>query len=149
MEINRIAPVISRQEIVINAPVEIVWRTLTDVTGWTTWQPEIDHSELSGPLRVGAAFHWQTAGLAITSTIGEIIPLQRIAWDGPAQGIDGIHVWTLTPQGGGVLVSTEESWDGDPVRAQSEALQQTLDASLVRWLDRLKVRAEAQTQSLT
>jgi len=37
--------------------------------------------------------------------------------DGSAQGIMAIHVWTMTPSENGVLVHTEESWDGDPVRA--------------------------------
>lgn len=55
-----------------------------------------------------------------------------------------IHAWTMTPSQNRVLVSTEESWDGDPVRAQPVEMQQALDASLHAWLRSLKHKAEAQ-----
>ena len=64
--------------------------------------------------------------------------------DGSAQGIMAIHVWTMTPSENGVLVHTEESWDGDPVRAQPEEMQQALDGSLRAWLQSLKHKANAQ-----
>src|SRR2546429_8272312 len=42
---------------------------------------------------------------------------RRIVWGGPAQGIVAVHVWTLEPREDGVLVHTEESWEGEPVSA--------------------------------
>lgn len=87
-------------------------------------------------------FRWQTAGLDITSTVQEIDAPHRIVWGGPAQGIVAIHVWTLHPQADGVLVRTEESWEGEPVSAQAEMLQGALDASLHNWLENLKRTAE-------
>jgi hypothetical protein len=58
-----------------------------------------------------------------------------------------IHLWTMTPSDEeGVLVHTEESWDGDPVRAQPKEMQQALDGSLRGWLQSLKHEAEAQAQ---
>ena len=50
----------------------------------------------------------------------------------------------MTPGEDGVLVHTEESWDGDPVRAQPEEMQQALDGSLRAWLQSLKHKAETQ-----
>jgi hypothetical protein len=50
----------------------------------------------------------------------------------------------MTPSEDGVLVHTEESWDGDPVRAQPEEMRQALDGSLQVWLQSLKQKAEAQ-----
>ena len=41
-----------------------------------------------------------------------------------------IHARTMIPGENGVLVRTEKSWDGEPVRAQPEEMQQALDASL-------------------
>lgn len=79
----------------------------------------------------------------ITSTIGELIPEQRIVWSGPAQGIKGIHVWTFTPIQNGVLVKTEESWGGEPVKQNLEFLQQALSKSIKTWLENLKREAEA------
>ena len=95
-------------------------------------------------MEVGTVFHWQTFGLSIESTIQEIDQPRRIVWSGPAQGIMAIHVWTMTPSENGVLVHTAESWDGAPVRAQPEEMQQALDGSLRGWLQNLKHKAEAQ-----
>jgi hypothetical protein len=63
-------------------------------------------------------------------------------WGGSAQGIVAVHVWMLGPQQDGVLVRTEESWEGEPVNAQAEVLQPALDGSLRNWLENLKRAAE-------
>jgi Polyketide cyclase / dehydrase and lipid transport len=121
MEINAAAPVITRDEIVIDAPIETIWEIQTDVPGWPAWQPEVDGAQADGPLAAGSVFSWQTAGLDIVA----------------------VHAWTLTERDVGVLVHTEESWEGEPVIAQIEALQAALDASLRAWLENLKRTAEA------
>ena len=54
-----------------------------------------------------------------------------------------MHVWTLDPQDDGVLVKTQESWEGDPVDAQVKTLQGALDKSLRDWLENLKRASEA------
>jgi uncharacterized protein YndB with AHSA1/START domain len=142
MEINTEAPVITRDEILINAPVKKIWEIQTHVSAWPAWQPDVDGSESEGPLEVGSVFRWQTAGLDITSTVQEIDPPRRIVWGGPAQGISAVHAWTLEPQEDGVLVKTQESWEGEPVDAQVETLQGALDKSLRDWLENLKRTAE-------
>lgn len=143
MDINTAAPVITRDEILINAPIETIWNVQTDVPAWPDWQPEVDGAEADLPLHPGSVFRWQTAGLDITSTVEEVDAPHRIVWGGPAQGIVAVHVWTLDERDNGVLVHTEESWEGDPVTAQPEAMQEALDASLRAWLENLKRTAEA------
>lgn len=142
VSINTAAPVVTRDEILINAPIQTIWDIQTDVTGWPAWQPDVDGAEADGPLEVGSVFRWQTAGLDITSTVREIDAPRRIAWGGPAQGIVAVHVWTLDAREDGVLVHTEESWEGEPVLAQVEMLQAALDGSLREWLQNLKRAAE-------
>jgi uncharacterized protein YndB with AHSA1/START domain len=144
MDIDENAPVITRDEIFIDAPLSTVWGLHTDISSWSEWLPDIDSSTIQGPLAVGTVFRWQTYGLSIESTIQEIDSPRRIVWSGPAQGITGIHVWTMTPSEDGVLVHTEESWDGDPVRAQPEEMQRALNGSLRAWLQSLKHKAETQ-----
>lgn len=143
MNIDENAPVIAREEILIDAPLESIWSLHTDISSWSEGLPNIDASMIEGPLEVGTVFRWQTYGLSIESTIQEIDPPRRIVWSGPAQGITAIHLWTMTPSEDGVLVHTEESWDGDPVRAQPKDMQQALDSSLRAWLQSLKKKAEA------
>jgi uncharacterized protein YndB with AHSA1/START domain len=142
MDINADAPVITRDEILIQAPIETIWDIQTNVAEWPSWQPDVDGVQTEGPLEPGSEFRWQTAGLDITSTVEEIDAPRRIVWGGPAQGIVAVHVWTFEPKDDGVLVRTAESWDGEPVTAQRETLQGALDGSLRAWLENLKRTAE-------
>ncbi|BBC98670.1 SRPBCC family protein [Streptomyces griseofuscus] len=140
------APVITRKSIVIHAPLKTVWKVQTDVENWPAWQPNVTSlvKDTPGALRSGSVFHWATEGLDITSTVKKVEHDKCLAWGGPAQGIDAIHVWTFTPTADGVLVRTEESWTGAPVVANTAYLQAALDNSLQNWVNNLKHEAEAQ-----
>lgn len=138
------APVITRDEVLINAPVRCVWKVQTDVEQWPSWQPDVTSVDklTPGRLRVGSQWRWLTGGLDITSTVKEIKPHRRIVWGGPANGITAVHVWTFTPTSRGVLVHTEESWTGAPVDADPAQAQAALDGSLRAWLLNLKGEVE-------
>ena len=142
MDIDSTAPVVTRDEILVRAPLDAVWRAQTDISAWPQWRPEVREARFDGELAVGSVFHWEEGGPRITSTVREIVPSRRLVWTGPAQGIDAVHVWEFTPVADGVLVRTAESWTGEPVTAQAATLQPLLDASLRRWLVHLKERAE-------
>ncbi|GAA3998279.1 SRPBCC family protein [Streptomyces sp. NBC_01352] len=140
------APVITRDDIVIHAPLDRIWQIQTDVEAWPAWQPDVTEvtKETPGPLRAGSVFRWSVHGLQdITSTVKQVSPERRIVWGGPAQGITAVHVWTFHQKPDGVHVHTEESWSGDPVEADTPALQAALDASLDAWLHNLKEEAES------
>ncbi|MDF9817024.1 uncharacterized protein YndB with AHSA1/START domain [Streptomyces sp. SPB162] len=98
----------------IDAPLERVWSLHTDIDTWPSWNADVDQAKLDGPLQVGNSFGWKTHGLDITSTIREIVPGERLVWGGPANGIEGVHVWTFEQAGSQVRVHTEESWSGAP-----------------------------------
>ncbi|CAM5649828.1 Putative multidrug resistance protein MdtD [Streptomyces avidinii] len=140
--IDETAPVIVRLSATIDAPLATVWALHTDVAAWPTWNPDVTRAELDGPLLPGNSFSWQTHGLDITSTVSELVPGERIAWGGPAEGITGIHVWSFEQSGGHVTVRTEESWSGAPVEAATDHLAKALHDSLESWLGNLKSRAE-------
>ncbi|KUN77416.1 Shy6-polyketide cyclase [Streptomyces bungoensis] len=140
------APVITREDILVHAPLRTVWKIQTDVENRPTWQPDVDTvvKDTPGRLRPGSVFRWTTEGLDITSTVRQADHGKRLAWGGPAQGIGAVHVWTFTPTPDGVLVHTEESWAGDPVTADRAAPQAALDNSLHHWLGNLEREAESQ-----
>ncbi|MBT2541442.1 SRPBCC family protein [Streptomyces sp. ISL-44] len=140
--IDETAPVIVRLSTVIDAPLERVWDLHTDIDTWPSWNADVDQAELDGPLLPGNSFSWKTHGLDITSTIREIVPGERLVWGGPANGIEGVHVWTFEQTGSRVTVHTEESWSGAPVDAATAELGQALHDSLTAWLAALKSRAE-------
>jgi hypothetical protein len=50
MNINEDAPVITRDEILIDAPIETIWSVQTDVDAWPSWQPDVDDADADGPL---------------------------------------------------------------------------------------------------
>jgi uncharacterized protein YndB with AHSA1/START domain len=142
--IDTAAPVIARHEISIDAPLERLWRLHTDVDRWSLWQPDISAARSDGELAVGSTFRWSTAGLDIASTVYALEAPHLILWGGPAHGITGIHLWSFHPAPDGtVLVRTEESWDGEPVRADVPGIQRALDDSLEHWLGHLKKAAES------
>jgi uncharacterized protein YndB with AHSA1/START domain len=104
VDIDDGAPVVSREELFIDAPAEAVWNLHTDVNAWPAWRSDVDSAQLTDPFGIGSSFRWQTAGLDITSTITQVVPGTRTTWGGPADGIDGVHVWEFLPRYGGVLV---------------------------------------------
>jgi uncharacterized protein YndB with AHSA1/START domain len=127
MNINKTAPIVASHNITIAADVQTIWDALTQIDRWPDWNTEIPHARLKGPLAVGSAFQWETAGLAISSTIGECVPLKRIGWSGKAGDILGIHVWTFTPTFEGTEVRTEGSWEGGEMPGPTEVVQAALD----------------------
>ncbi|MGP3683490.1 SRPBCC family protein [Streptomyces sp. IBSNAI002] len=145
VRIDETAPVITRKDILIQAPLHAIWKIQTDVENWPAWQPDVDAvtKDTPGRLRPGSVFRWTTQGLDITSTVQQVDHGKRLVWGGPAQGITAVHVWTFTPTKDGVLVRTEESWNGAPVLANQAALRAALDASLSDWLRNLKQAAES------
>ena len=140
-DIDAQAPVVSRYGATIAAPVEVLWRLHTDVDTWPTWQPDIETARLDGPFAPGSTFSWHTSGLDIDSTIYRVEPERRTLWGGPAHGIIGIHEWTFATVEGGTRVETVESWSGEPIEADPEAMQAALDGSLVDWLKHLETAA--------
>ena len=143
MNINTNAPVVTNDEILIKSSLDKIWNLHTDILNWSGWNKDITKSTIEGSFQVGKTFQWSTAGMNIESKIAEIIPQKKTAWSGTVQDILGIHVWTFAEVEDGVLVSTHESWEGEPVNAQVKTMQQNLDQSLRAWLESLKRKAES------
>lgn len=142
-DIDRSAPVQVREEIRIDAPIAVVFALHTDVAAWISWRTDIDSAAMTEPFAPGATFEWSTAGLDIASTIAEVDAPHRTVWGGPANGIDGVHVWSFVADGAGTRVVTEESWAGEPVEADVDGLRRALGDSLKVWLTDLERAAES------
>lgn len=56
MDINRNAPATAATESLIHAPLDLVWSVLTDIAGWSRWNPDVAHARLQGPLASGNEF---------------------------------------------------------------------------------------------
>ncbi|GAA4785581.1 SRPBCC family protein [Streptomyces ziwulingensis] len=149
-----------RTDVVIKAPVRIVFKLQTDVERWPSWQAPVSSIKRldPGPLREGSRFRWTTPApatpttpdttLEITSTVRQLDRNSCIRWAGPAVGVglridEGVHVWKFTEVKGGVRVQTEESWTGAQVEADVPTATAVLGGGLEQWLRELKATAEA------
>jgi hypothetical protein len=142
-DIDSTAPVIARHSVDIAAPLRSAWRLHADVNHWPEWQTDITAAHAEGAFIPGAAFTWTSYGFTVTSTIYEVDEGSRVLWGGTADGITGIHEWIFQETPTGVRVETNESFAGEPVQADADAMQTMLDTSLSSWLVHLKVAAEA------
>ncbi len=60
-----------------------------------------------------------------------------------AGGITGVHEWVFSQTPAGVHVTTDESFAGEPVKADVTGMQSALDSSLIARLAHLKAAAES------
>ena len=124
------APVVSRTEIEMAAPPEVVWDVLTAFDRWPTWNPEVKSMSVQEPVIVGSIFRWRAGPSTVTSSIQRLEPLRLIAWSGRTMRIRAIDVFQLDAHDGTTLVREEESWNGLVARLFRRPLQRTLDRSL-------------------
>jgi uncharacterized protein YndB with AHSA1/START domain len=136
------APVVSSVELVIDAPVDTVWRVLTAIDDWPAWNPDVKSVAIEGAAVEGASFRWRAGPGTIRSTILRVDRPRLIAWSGRTLGIRAIHVWRLEQRNGATLVRTEESYEGLVARVLRRSLQKTLDKALADGVRHLKVAAE-------
>jgi uncharacterized protein YndB with AHSA1/START domain len=147
VEIDTSAPAVASSEIEVRAPPEIVWRVLTDISGWPSWNPDVKSVEIDGPPVPGTTFRWKAGPSTITSTLRAVEPPRRIAWAGKTLGISAIHVYELDPRDDATLVRSAESWDGLLVRLLRRRLSKTLQETTASGLEHLKREAERQTDT--
>ena len=142
MEVNRQAPAVARDEVFVEASPQRVWALQTDVDSWPAWRSDVSRAELEGDLAVGSVFRWRSGGFSVVSTVREVEPERRLVWMGKALGTRAVHSWVFEAREGGVLVRTEESFEGWLVRPLKGTMQRTLEGSLRTWLGDLKRTAE-------
>lgn len=142
VDVDRHAPLVAEQDIVINASIERVWTLQSDIGRWPEWQPDVVSAELQGPLRAGTVFRWKAAGLNITSTLQVVEPQKRIGWSGVSLGMKAVHHWYFEDRAGTTWVKTEESLSGWFARLLKLFDRRFLEKSLAKSLRTLKEKAE-------
>jgi hypothetical protein len=143
MQIDAAAPVVLTTGIDIAAPRHLVSGILFAIAEWPSWNDDIRFARVDGPVATGTRFRWKSGPLAISSRVEEVVPGHRIGWTGRTIGLRARHVWTLTDDGGGTRVRTDESMTGALPRLLAGPLRRSVQQSLDDWLARLKATAEA------
>jgi len=138
----RVAAAFSQAQIQIAATPERVWDLLSTIDRWPTWNALVQTAVLNGPLQPGSVFKWKSKGLTIISTLQEVAPKERLTWTGKAFGTHALHRWEILPTDLGILLRTDESFDGWLPRLMPETMQRTLEETLPAWLRLIKSEAE-------
>jgi len=144
--INNNAPVKCSKKIIINAPIETVWKTLTNIDNWEHWQKEISNTELNGELKVGSTFQWKTGGAKINSKLHTVKPLEQFGWTGNSFGMTAIHNWAISETNGQTNVLVEESMEGFLAKLLTKTFNKNLEKGMQKWLELLKEECEKQTK---
>jgi hypothetical protein len=141
--VNPNAPVVERQQILVQAPPEAVWQVLADINHWPEWQSAISEAQLKGDLAEGTAFDWKAGGIPFKSVIHTARPGNSFGWTGKTFGASAIHNWQFEGAEGGTLVSVEESLQGFLPALLKGKFRKDLKKGMLENLLELKARAEA------
>jgi len=142
MRIYELSPVVASAEVEIEADIEVVWEILSTIDHWPEWNADVRSAKIYGALAPGSIFVWSAGPLTITSTISQVNGPHLLAWTGKSLGIAATHIWHMESKGEGVLVRTEESWEGPFPLLFAWPAKKLLQASIESWLEQLKAAAE-------
>lgn len=110
-----VCPLFVRNQGMIAAPPERVWRWLVRADLWPTWFAGASNVrfEAGGPeLAVGARVVWRMLGATIRVTVRRAEAPRFLDWEGGAAGVHAYHAWLLEPADGGTRIVTEETERG-------------------------------------
>jgi uncharacterized protein YndB with AHSA1/START domain len=142
-EVDREAAAVGAAEIHIESPIEVVWRVLSDLEKWPTWNKGVSRIRVNGRIEAGTTFAWTAGRTSIVSRLEEVEPPTRIAWTGRMIGVRAAHVWELEAEGSGTRVRTRESFAGWLASLLPGPMKRTLTRALDGGLAALKAAAES------
>ncbi len=144
--INENAPVKSRNQIEIQAPIDTIWKTLVDIKNWTKWQKAVTETIVGEIIQEGTVFKWKSGGLSFKSKIHTSKPNTEFGWTGTTVGASAIHNWTFIEKGNITIVVIEESLQGLFPGLFSGYFQKKLDSGVLANLFELKTESERRSK---
>ena len=147
MEVNRAAPATASGETLIGAGPETVFRVISAIDEWPSWNPDVNSVELDGPVEPGTVFRWKAGSSSITSRLEVVDPPRGFAWTGKTMGIKAIHVFRFEAQDGNTLARSEESWEGLIATVLKGWSRRTLKQGIEHVLSHLKAESERRAPS--
>ncbi len=141
--INENASVKSKNQIEIDAPIDTVWKILTDINNWTNWQKAVSETVVHGEIKEGTKFNWKAGGLSFKSKIHTENSKSMFGWTGTTFGASAIHNWTFEAKDNKTIVKVEESLQGLFPKLFRGYFQRNLDSGVITNLEELKIASEA------
>ena len=96
------ADLYAHNEIVIDAPIGVVFRHIQEAEKWPGWYSNSQNVVIHGNdklLKKDTEWDWDTFGVHIKSHINEFVVNSRIGWFGNGTGMRAYHTWYLIPKG--------------------------------------------------
>ena len=140
------SPVFVENEILVRAPLPLVWAWLTRADRWPSWFDRAKNLrfERGGPeLSEGSVLLWEMLGSTIRVTVTRVETHSILAWEGGARGVHAYHAWLLTPEAKGTRVRTVETEVGPVPSLVGWAYQDSLHQAHEDWLQSLAKVAAA------
>jgi len=138
IEVDSTAKCFSKEEVIINSPMENVFKILSDINNWTSWQSSVTKAQINGPAEVGAKFRWKAGGLNINSQFHTVNANSEIGWTGRIWWIKAVHNWYLYDENNKTKVVVKESLRGFGASLMKKSLTEGMKKNLVE----LKSKAE-------
>ena len=96
------------REVEIDAPVEAVWKVMTDPDHWPKWFPGVDSISKVTGIREGGSFEWVDEGQTGQGTIINMEPMKRLEIVTQMGDDKDSHVFVLRPTGGFLGLKADE-----------------------------------------
>lgn len=138
VEADTAARCYSEDEIIIDSPVENVFKILCDINNWPEWQSSVTMAQIYGSPEPGVEFKWESGGLKIHSKLHTVNEYSQIGWTGRIWWIKAVHNWYLINEGNKTKVIVKESLNG----LGSSFMRKSLTEGMRKNLQELKSRAE-------
>ena len=145
ISINKNAPVSHHTQIEIFAPIEKVWKTLTEIKNWPNWQKNVTKIQIDGDPEENKSFKWRADNLIFTSTIHTMKKYAEFGWTGKIFGAKAIHNWTFKELNSKTIVQVEESLQGIFPFIFKNKFQKNLEKGMMENLIALKNASETKT----
>lgn len=142
LSINKSALVVSRHEMLIEAPIEKVWERLTSINNWIDWQSSVSYTQIDSPPEKNVSFVWVSDGISFYSTIHTNKKFESFGWIGTTWGAQAIHNWHFTKEEDKTKVIVEESLQGLFIYIFTDYFQSNLDIGVKNNLEELRKSCE-------
>lgn len=96
------------REVEIDAPVETVWKAITDPNRWPEWFPGIDGVAQVTSMSKGGKFEWTSEGRTGRGLIEDLEPMKRLEIVTQMGDDKDSHVFVLRPSGGLLGLAADE-----------------------------------------
>ena len=128
--VDKKAKAYAKAEMIIEASEEKIFRVLSDINRWPSWQSAVTKSQLYGKPEEGRSFTWKANGFSINSKFHTVEENSKLGWNGTMLWIKAVHNWWFIRTAEGTRVIVEEGLKGFGAGLMKQTLKRDLNKSL-------------------